>query len=137
METGKINGGAYHSWRLKFTDVGPDASETDLTAYVKVEMLDAEPEDNIDTILNKRPPKETKGGGKLTAAQWLNAWLRIKGGEARENEIIEAGAASQPPHTAAALKKARQRLGIVSEKRGFNPGEWWWVFQPTEEGQAR
>lgn len=70
--------------------------------------------------------------GVLDAAeQWLQGYMVGKDGRAQEEHLLEAGA--KVGHSAAALRRAREHLGINSEElsRGTKWSRWWWLPSAT------
>ncbi|WP_432504301.1 AAA family ATPase [Kineococcus arenarius] len=69
------------------------------------------------------------------AAEWLEDYLASQGGEADKADVLRAGRASG--HSEAALRRARERVGVIHRRRpGFQAGTVWRLPVPTTSPQA-
>ncbi|MEV0723936.1 AAA family ATPase [Micromonospora purpureochromogenes] len=87
---------------------------------------------SVTDILSERGDAEDQGDRK-DAADWLTGYLADNGGEASAVDVFKAG--DKDGFSKDALKRAKRRAGVISEKGGMDAG-WMWRLKPSEGSEG-
>lgn len=81
------------------------------------------PVDLTAAALLSAPRNEEERGERDEAAEWLSNYLSDAGGSAKASDVFKAARADGLAERT--LKRARDRAGVTSERRGFGQGSVW------------
>lgn len=87
---------------------------------------------SVTDILSDRGDAEDQEDRK-DAAEWLRGFLADQGGEASAVDVFKAG--DKDGFRKDALKRAKRKAGVISEKGGMDAG-WMWRLKPAEEREG-
>ncbi|WP_200210894.1 AAA family ATPase [Micromonospora coerulea] len=87
---------------------------------------------SVTDILSDRGDAEDQED-RQDAAEWLRSYLADQGGEASAVDVFKAG--DKDGFRKDALKRAKRKAGVISEKGGMDAG-WMWRLKPTEEREG-
>lgn len=87
---------------------------------------------SVTDILGERGDVDDQEDRK-DAVDWLRGYLADNGGEAAAVDVFKAG--DKDGFSKDALKRAKRRAGVDSEKRGMDAG-WMWRLKATEEREG-
>jgi hypothetical protein len=88
---------------------------------------------SVTDILSDRGDAEDQEDRK-DAADWLRGYLIDQGGEAAAVDVFKA--ADKDGFRKDALKRAKRKAGVISEKGGMDAG-WMWRIKPAEGSEER
>ncbi|MFB9238685.1 AAA family ATPase [Plantactinospora siamensis] len=89
-------------------------------------------ERSVTEILSDRGDADDQGD-RLDAVEWLRAYLADNGGEAPAVDVFKAG--DKDGFSKDALKRAKRKAGVLSEKTGMDAG-WMWRLKPAEGSEG-
>lgn len=117
---------------LAYQIEGTEVSTRHGAAHVGQFVWLGESERSVTDILSERGDTEDQEDRK-DAADWLRGYLADNGGEAAAIDVFRAG--DKDGFSKDALKRAKRRAGVTSEKAAMDAG-WMWRLKPTEEREG-
>lgn len=116
------NRSATLAYRLRPEPITDDDGEP--TTIARVEWESSPPQISADELTNR--PEEGEKSKIDAAAEWLREYLGTD--EHRASDVMAAGAKAH--HVPATLYRARRKVGVVSEQRGY-PAKAFWFLKGT------